>query len=166
MMGKIIRVVLVVLVLSWIGWLTYLQVDDVKIVYVKSDQIFNEFTLTKDLNAKYMNAQNARLAMLDTMEMNIRAISFRLNSAQLKKAEDSYYIKKDEVERLNNELLETYNKQVWARINQYIIEFAEKNGYEIVLGASGNGTLMYAQKGMDVTTPFVEFMNRKYDGKN
>lgn len=165
-MRNVLITVLIVLNTLLIGWIAYGQLYEDKVVYVKADEVFNEFKLTKDLNAKYMTSQNARAAMLDTMEMGMRTLALKVDKEKYRQLEDVYYNKREEIEKQNTELFENYNKQVWTRINQYATEFSQKKGYKIMFGANGSGTLMYAEKEMDVTADLIKYMNEEYDGKN
>ena len=47
-------------------------------------------------------------------------------------------------------------------INDFVKEFGESNNYELILGASGNGNIMYASEGIDLTDEVLEELNLYY----
>ena len=47
-------------------------------------------------------------------------------------------------------------------INSYIQKFGEKQPYPIILGALGNGNIMYAKEGTDLTQQILEGLNQQY----
>jgi len=49
-------------------------------------------------------------------------------------------------------------------LNQYIKEYGESKQYKVVLGTQGNGNVMYAQKGIDITAEVLIYSNEKYEG--
>ena len=50
------------------------------------------------------------------------------------------------------------------QLNQYVKEFGEKNSYDIIHGANGNGSLMYAKDILNLTEEVKAFINNKYKG--
>ncbi|WP_417873531.1 OmpH family outer membrane protein [Xanthomarina gelatinilytica] len=50
-------------------------------------------------------------------------------------------------------------------INDFVKEYGENNGYELIFGASGSGNIMYASKGADLTDDILKGLNKEFDGK-
>lgn len=49
-------------------------------------------------------------------------------------------------------------------INDYVKEFGKKHNYKIIFGASGSGTIMYADDAADLTVEVLEGLNAEYQG--
>ncbi|MGJ8733390.1 MAG: OmpH family outer membrane protein [Cellulophaga sp.] len=49
-------------------------------------------------------------------------------------------------------------------INDYVKEFGEKKGYDVIFGASGNGNIMYAKDASDLTKIILIELNKSYEG--
>ncbi|NGX85387.1 OmpH family outer membrane protein [Aequorivita sp. KMM 9714] len=49
-------------------------------------------------------------------------------------------------------------------INDYVKDYGKKNNYKIIFGASGSGTIMYADKAADLTVEVLEGLNAEYQG--
>lgn len=140
------------------------QQPKVRIAYVKADVLFNDFEMTKELKVNYENTVNARRHVLDSLIMLVKVSSKDGNAKLAEAAEKDYFIKKDRFDEQNQELTQQYDDQVWMRINQYVKEYGEKNKIGYLLGANGNGSLMYSAEENDVTKAVLEYMNKSYKG--
>ena len=49
-------------------------------------------------------------------------------------------------------------------MSQYIVEFGKQNDYDLILGADGNGTVMYAKEMLDISKNVTVYINNKYKG--
>lgn len=50
-------------------------------------------------------------------------------------------------------------------INDFVKEYGKDKGYQIILGATGAGTIMYADEGTDLTPEILEKLNVSFEGK-
>lgn len=50
-------------------------------------------------------------------------------------------------------------------INAYVKEYGKNHGHRIIFGAQGNGNIMYAKEGIDLTDKILEGLNKQYHGK-
>ena len=50
-------------------------------------------------------------------------------------------------------------------INDFVKEYGKENGYRIILGATGSGTIMYAEEGADLTGEILEKLNKSFKGE-
>jgi outer membrane protein len=51
-------------------------------------------------------------------------------------------------------------------MSQYVIEFGKANGYRLIFGNDGNGSVMYGMEADNVTKEVTDFINKKYKGVN
>ncbi|HYG53227.1 MAG TPA: OmpH family outer membrane protein, partial [Flavobacteriales bacterium] len=65
----------------------------------------------------------------------------------------------------NQKVNADYDAQIIKQMNIYIKEYGDANGYDMIFGSLGNGTVMQAQASMDVTEPVIKYINKKYAGK-
>jgi outer membrane protein len=79
---------------------------------------------------------------------------------------DEYYYKEKQFNEDNQSLLMQHNEQVNKQINQYIEEFGKEKGYKYIYGATGNGSMMYADKEADISKEVISYINDKYTGIN
>jgi outer membrane protein len=165
-MKNILTSILISVVISLlcigIGYM-FLSSRSPKMAYVKAEILFDEFELTKELKTKYSNVESVKTTILDSLLLNLKLAAAK-KSPSVQQLEKEYYIKKEAFDAENQALTDQYNQQVWARINQYVDDFSQKKGYDLVLGANGSGSLFYANDKLDITKEVVAFMNEKYVG--
>ena len=58
-----------------------------------------------------------------------------------------------------------YTQEVNERLNQYIEQYAEENGYDFILGSNGQGNVMYAKKENNVTDDLIKYINNEFNAK-
>lgn len=124
--------------------------DNKKQGYVVNRVLFDEFKGTVDLKRKLdiLHIQNQRL---------VDSLSLYPENQQLR----SLYS-----ESLNNmeELANRYTEDIWAQLNKDISDFARENNYDIIWGANGSGSLMYADSSLNITPLLIEYSNKQYEG--
>ncbi len=143
-----------------------------KIVYVQNQLLFSEFDMTKDLKKEFDNIIKQRNMKLDSIQLRMKAIEGSVNGssmdeqviAQYQQLQNNYMQQYKQFEESNKILENQHFDSVWKRLNAYVQEFSEKEGYTFVLGATGNGNLMYANEGKDITQDLVKYCNNKYKG--
>jgi outer membrane protein len=65
----------------------------------------------------------------------------------------------------NKQLTSQYDSEIFTQINQYVKDFSKENGYQMVFGSDGNGSLMYGDDQINLTKVITEYINQKYKGK-
>lgn len=76
-----------------------------------------------------------------------------------------YYEKRDELMTIEQEAANKYTEQIWERLNVYVRDYGISQNYDIILGAKGDGVLMYADEKMDITNEVLKYANKKYEGE-
>ena len=69
-------------------------------------------------------------------------------------------------QELQDNYTHNLSNNVWNRLNDYITEYAQANNLKIILGANGNGNVMFGEKSIDITNQILEYSNKKYEGNN
>lgn len=143
-----------------------------KLAYVDNTRLFQEFTLKKELEAAYKKTENARKAQLDSMMLELKMISREYESTRntkllnlLEIGKEQVMMKQKEYEEDNQVLTEQYDAQIWKQLNQYMKEYGDKEGYDFIMGAQGDGALMYAGEKNNITDDLISFVNKRYEGK-
>ncbi len=141
--------------------------------YVVSEKLFMDFEMTKELRANLELTVNQRKAILDSLGLNLKMLaeevsrSSKQNENQrlyLNHLQEQYLQKKQEFEEDNQALTNKYDEQIWTRINLYAKAFGEKEGYDYIYGANGNGSILYAKESLDVTDRVLKYINSEYKG--
>lgn len=144
-----------------------------KLVYVNSKMVFDEFEMTKEYKVSLEKVTNARKYILDSTELAIKRMRIEIESSSNPKAEAIKYFeyhrnqfleKQKEFEKDNEILINRYDTEIFNRINQYAKDYGAEKGLDFLIGADGQGVLLYANEDLDVSKDFIQYCNLKYIG--
>jgi len=141
-----------------------------KTVYVNTAEVYNQFSLKKELEKKLEKTQLTKKTILDSLHMQLSLLA-RIekptadDSRRARELQEQVYYKEHQYREEDENEAQQYTNQVWEQLNQYMKDYGKEKGYQFVLGANGQGNLMYADEGSDVTKDVVGFVNAKYQGK-
>lgn len=143
-----------------------------KVAYIDIPKVFNKFEMKKELQEKYKKVESGRKRILDSLAFNLQLLSKKLQDNQTNKElmyefdvkREDYFKRKNQLEQDNIALSNQYDKQILEQMTQYIVDYGKKNKYDIIMGADGNGVLMYAHEKLDKSEEISAFINNKYKG--
>jgi len=160
--------------LSFAALMMSFKVQDSKTVYVDSGKLFNEFDLSKKLNKDLEKVLTARKGILDSIYDEMRVLTIELKSEVVKdqeklkylaSLEEEYYKKQQQFDKDNKAATENCMAKIWNQLNQYINDYGEHNDYTYVLGANGQGNIMYAQQEKNITEDLIKYVNARHNDK-
>lgn len=143
-----------------------------KVVYIDIPKVFNRFELKTELQEKYKKVESGRKRIIDSLAFNLQIMSKKLQSNQNDKdliyefdvKREEYFKRKNMIDQDNVSLSNQYDKQILERMTLYIVEYGKKNKLDIIMGADGNGVLMYANEKYDKSEEIITYINKKYKG--
>lgn len=136
--------------------------------YVNNGKLYDAFLLKKELEMKLKNTQSERQTRLDSIALGIRSIEQhgeKDNAGQMELMQREYMIRSQQFAEDNERQAAEYEEQIWTQLNQYVQDYGEQNGYAFIYGATGSGSLMYANESYDLTEELIEYVNQKYKGE-
>lgn len=148
--------------------------EQTKIAYVQNMRLYSEFDLTKELDSELQAFSKNRTRELDSLTLifdnttQVFEQSTEISADDYKAYNDlrnAIMFRKKNYEEELLAVSQEYDLQVWERINGFVKEYAEENEYDLILGASGDGSLMYATDTLDITDELILYCNTKYSGK-
>ena len=169
-MKKIIIVTGSVIILAVIAVLFFKNTK--KTGYINTYELYDQFKLKKELEDKLKKTQLSRQSLLDSIKAKLQftignpALSDQERSEKASALKESYYMKEKQFDQENQAQVQQYDDQVWEQLNQYVKEYGKEKNYKYILGANGQGSLMYADEETEITKEVLEFVNNKYDGKS
>ena len=142
--------------------------------YIVISEVYNGFELKKEMEKKFMVTKNARKKILDSLVFEIKLIE-KKNQGKPKlissdtmvyhdKVEE-YLLKKQSFDEDNNALSQKYDEQIITQLNQYVKDYGIAKNYTYIFGTGGNGTLMYADEGENISKEVIDYINKKYNGE-
>lgn len=148
---------------------------DNKYVYIDTMQVYKEFRMAGQIQLMDKSNDRATFAKIEQLEMDLANVEKLLVDAHSSNKPSDALLQKrtqinSELEMLllvvNNEETqskEAANQRIWARINSEMKVYGDQNKYQMILGANGSGSLLYAKEGIDRTKDFIEFINVRYE---
>ena len=121
--------------------------------------------MKQELEGKFKTIESTRKNLIDSIEFNAAQIQKKGDREEYQQVIQNYIQKRKEIEQANETLSNQYDESIWKQINSYSEEFGKAKGYKMIFGADGSGTLMYAEKNIDITEEFITFINKMYNGK-
>jgi len=162
MKDKMLLYVISAIVLVMLGFTIKKELSIDGIAYIDIEKLVNEYQFKKDLEKDAGNNLYKIKLTIDSLEMIRKTIAdlqpTRIDTqlGHAKYVFDKYY----------DESTKAINKSIWERLNPIIEQYGKEHNLELLIGANGAGTLLYAKKRRDMTNDLVEYINRKYEMGN
>lgn len=140
-----------------------------EIIYVNTNLVYEKFKMKSELETKYNDLQIIQQGILDSIKYQIQYIAENLSTnknleSKFELLKKEYLSKENLFLKQNESLKSNYNNQIWTQINQYMSDYGSQHNFDIILGATGEGNIMYAKKEKDNTEKIIEYINAKYSG--
>ncbi len=148
-----------------------------KIAYVDIDTLEANYDYFKKKKLEFEQRQKNIDADLEKManalqneyiRLQTKAQKGELSEEEGRKAEQSLMQKQQELElkrqNLGSKFLkdqEAFNKEIHESLNTIIEEYNADNKYDFILSYSKDGSILYANKDMDITADIIQKMNDK-----
>jgi outer membrane protein len=142
-------------------WLVTIQQK--KVAVVNAVKLVEEFNMKKELEeiAKHTLILDRRVvdSFGNALEL---AQTIRKDNAELIKLANELQSSKNKLENDYSQSNREINEQVWKRLNPLLEEFGKKNGFHLIIGANGMGSVLFTDDYYDRTNDAIKFINKKY----
>ena len=175
MKNRVLKYVIISLILTLVVINVYMLVEKPKIAFVDLEKLYKEFTYKKELAVKLTSVQEKRKTILDSLEFELSILVNELKKTEGKDKDklglyetkrETYLNKAKEFKEDNEAITNEYDEKIWRQLNQYVQDFGKEYNYKFILGAKGDGTIMYASESEDITDKLIIYVNNKYNGIN
>lgn len=154
-----------------LGSLIYRQVDNDSLAYVRSQELFmNYHGTTKAIEA--LNRQKkVWQAESDSLQSIYQKAIANRNEVGIGNdtAIQNLALELNEHLKLTNykeiELDKKLMLGVFNQIDEFINQYAQKNGYQLVFGIGEESDVIYANDALDITEEILEELNSNYNGQ-
>lgn len=133
-----------------------------QVVYADPELLFKGFNMTKEFEKKEAAVIDRYRSQLDTISKMIESAK---NIGEIPAIEKQYVDLKQEYSTYYAASMDKINKAVWPRLNEYIMMYGKEHKINVLVGANGTGSLLYADEKLNITNALIEFINKKYEGK-
>lgn len=159
-----------------LGWMVFFnKPENKKIAFIDVKKVFDGFELKKELQKKYQGQMAGKKKLIDSLGFEVQQLGIELESSKTPdQTKTEIFIQKrkqymelvkiydGEDQKVNSE----YDAQILTQMNQFVKDYGDENGYDMILGSLGNGTIMHANSEMDISDKVLKFINKKYAGDN
>lgn len=151
--------------------------NEFKIGYVDIDTLESQYDYFKKRKAEFESRQksiDAELERLanslqnDYVNLQKKAEKGQLSQTEGEAAQQNLMKRQQELEVKRQNLAEKYlkdqeafNKEIHDNLHAYIEKYNEEKGYDYILSYSKDGSILFANKALDVTMDIVEGMNNE-----
>lgn len=171
---KLVSIILGVLIAVGVIMFFGFYQKESRMAYLNTTQVYEGFTLKKELETKLNKVKEERKNMLDSLALKVNILTQKLSASPKVQAEEAeryeflrqqYLQKKQKADEESAELARQYNDQIWEQLNQYVKDFGSQHKYKFIFGSRGDGNLMYAEEQDNITEEIVKYVNERYNGK-
>jgi len=133
-----------------------------KIVFMENAKVFEEFAMKSEYDGRMEKELSRESAELDSLKRFIQTNARTFDKDQLVVLQQQYYSLEQKFNQRFQELSTKFTKEVNDRLNEYIKEYAESKGYDLILGSAGQGNVMYIKDDMNITEDLIKYVNKKF----
>jgi outer membrane protein len=157
----------------------YIYFSIPKIGYIRNKIVIERYEGMKEAKVKYDKKLEGWQIQADTLDQMLEGdiVKFEKEKSTLSAKERSYRenVLNDKIEGVRNYKTNLETKAgeeeqkllqaAYSQINSFVKEYAEKNGYDIILGTTEEGNVMYGTDKKDITEEVLLLLNKKYKGE-
>lgn len=172
------------LVILTLGLTVFLLFDkytgEKKIAYVRSTELVYGYLGMKEAGSKFQEKTQMWQANVDTLQRDYQSTlsAFTSEAARLSEKErmerEQYLAQQQQslmqyTQAINSKMQEEDKKMtegVLNQVNSFVEQYGKDHGYEIILGTTLSGSLLYGDNAIDITDEVLAALNKTYQGES
>lgn len=137
--------------------------------------LYASFDYQKELNDQFLLVEESVKNEKDSLNKAIQTIELSLaqspeysevdRSVLFDRAYTNYLSEQEYLDYYKDSIATDFSTKVWKQLNSYVEEYGAENDYDVIIGMQGNGNVMYAKEGVNITDDVIVYANNKYNGK-
>jgi len=131
----------------------------ISIAYINPGKLSTSYHGTTIRHQAFQAQTKTWQANLDSLTTEMAA----LPPAQAKAKEQQFLQYRQAIQQKAQAEEARVNQEILAEINTYIKQYGKEKGYDLILGATDNGNIVYAAEGKDITDDVLAGLNQQYD---
>ncbi|WP_019037750.1 OmpH family outer membrane protein [Psychroflexus tropicus] len=147
-----------------------------KVAYVDINVLVDKYERTAIVRKDFLEKSKTLNSNVDSLVTqwkkeiaNYEKERTSMTQKEIKLKEEILSNKQQQINNYQKAIQETVKKEdqnasqtVLNDINEYVKEYGDKNNYQIIMGANGNGNVMYAKDYADLTGEILEGLNSQF----
>jgi outer membrane protein len=177
-MNRFLAIGIILMVGASLAANVFLVVTRPQLAYVRSYDLIEKFIGTKDARTKFELKKSAMMGNVDSLKSAFEKArvdyvtnASRMTVTQRMSREESLTKQQNQIVQYSAAVEEQLAQEdkdmmapVLAQINTYVEEYAEAKGFDLILGTTLSGSLLYGKSSIDVTEDILKNLNAKYKG--
>ena len=150
-----------------------------KVAYVRSQDLIYRYEGTLEAMAKFNNQKQQWQANVDTLKFDFQRAVNRYNQEYAKLAVNERQRREDDLSSQERQL-QSYASAIEGKIKQadeemmqaaldqinvFVEQYSTQNGYDIILGTTVSGNVLYGKEDLDITEELLKELNKHYRGE-
>lgn len=150
--------------------------NQTKIAYIDVEVIMKDYNATKALEEKLKAKQEVFAKELDSLQgpFQLKVQAYYKVAQQMtpqKRAEAEGALQQEQQflqarQQQASEELQKENQEnsdaLTKKVDSFVADYAKAKGYQLIIGTSGKGTVMYGDEKLNVTADILEILNKDY----
>lgn len=159
-----------------IGLTVWVLNRSVKVAYVRSQDLVYNYLGMKEVQNKFESQKQAWQSNLDTLKMDFqRSLSKfqeeykQLTEPEKKTREQMLRAQENNVIQYNEAVTAKYKEEedkmlqgVLNQVNSFVEKYGKEKEYDIILGTTLSGSILYGENTMDITEEVLAELNKNY----
>ncbi len=144
-----------------IGMITAISLNRSETAYIDMAKVVDGYEMKIDLENLLNRELQGRKQGLDKIAAEMDSVK-TIDSLEYNKYKNYYFHASEQLSKFKEVKASEIRTQVITNINNAVVKFGEESGYDYILGANGNGSIMYANDSEEVTDELISYLNRTY----
>ena len=142
-----------------------------RLAYANTLEVYEKFDYKIELQNKFKQFHASHKIILDSLKFKFDIQSNALDSTNvnelraLENTRNEYMLFGAKFKEEEGTLQKEYFDKIWKQLDLYSKEFCKQQGFKYVFGVKGEGNLIYADEGENVTEELLMFVNQKYQNE-
>lgn len=133
--------------------------DKEEVKYARMGEVFENSNLKQSYEKKLKDFEQEAQKDLETIQNELELSTIDGDASKSNQLRAALQRKEEEFSQEYHRRSDEFQKVIWEEINTKIETFGNAKGYKYILGANGNGSIMYANDGDDITQELIEYLN-------
>jgi outer membrane protein len=140
-----------------------------KVAFVRSGEVIQKYAGLSELKAEYASKETMLKQRLDSLHQVLNSKELNSNQADNRLAASGLESEKANLiqyqQMIEKDLISDQNNieaAISNQINSFIKKYAEEQGYDIILGTTASGSILYGNKQYDITEAVIKELNEQY----
>jgi outer membrane protein len=150
-----------------------------KVAYIDVEVLMKDYEATIELETSLKAKQEKMAKELDSISapFQLKVQQYYQNQQKMsakKRAEAESVLQQEQQflqskQQQASQLLQMENQEkseiLTKRVDSFVADYAALNGFNLILGTSGKGTVLYGEESMDITSDILEILNLDFSKK-